>query len=493
MNTETNPSRTASQKKKNKVLRVIFVLQLLVSLLLAFALKKLNVLPLRYYLAVVLILAAALLITLLFLAVRSGKGFGIFLSALFTVFLMAGSYYVLKTSHMLDFITNSSRTSTTTISIVVPADSPYTTVSDLSGSSLGIQETLDQDAQAVVLSDLYEQISSSFDTVSYGSYLSAAEGLYGQQVNAMLLNESFRSLIEETYPDFSTDTRVLTNYLYETEQSDSQTDPFTPSEITQEPFTIYLSGNDSYGEVTTDNGRSDVNILMTVNPQTKMILLTTTPRDYYVELGGIGAYDKLTHAGLYGIDCSKSTLENLYGVDIDYYVRVNFSGFSGIVDALGGVSVYSDYDFMSTSGYYFTQGYNDVDGDAALAFVRERYAFSDGDFQRGRNQMHMIEAIFEKMTSPSILVNYVPFLDSVSDCFVTDISSENISALVQMQLSDNADWTIVSNEVNGYAAYRSDCYSAYGQELSVVEPDYDSVAAAAEKIKAVENGEVFSE
>ena len=265
-------------------------------------------------------------------------------------------------------------------------------------------------------------------------------------------------------------------------------------DVAEEPFTIYVSGNDSYGEVTLEEGRSDVNILLTVNPNTRQILMTTTPRDYYVELPfGEGCWDKLTHAGNYGIDCSMQTLERLYDVEIDYYLRVNFSGFESIVDALGGVEVYSDYAFTSLhSGYYFDVGYNSVDGAEALAFVRERYAFEEGDVQRGKNQMAMIRAIMDKATSPAVISGYLSLMDSVSDSFITNMPKGSISDLVKMQLNEGGSWNIVSNSVNGYVS-EAYTYSDSSQLLSVMMQDEASVQYASELIEKCENGEVLSD
>ena len=262
-------------------------------------------------------------------------------------------------------------------------------------------------------------------------------------------------------------------------------------EVAEEPFTIYVSGNDSYGEVTTEEGRSDVNILLTVNPNTRQILMTTTPRDYYVELPfGEGCWDKLTHAGNYGIDCSMQTLEALYDVDIDYYLRVNFSGFESIVDALGGVEVYSEYAFGTAGGYYFEAGYNAVNGAEALAFVRERYAFADGDVQRGRNQMAMIQAIMDKATSPALITGYLRLMDSVADSFVTSMPKGSIADLVKLQLDEGGSWNVVSNSVSGYVT-EAYTYSDDSQLLSVMMPDEASVQYAAELIARCENGELL--
>ena len=264
-------------------------------------------------------------------------------------------------------------------------------------------------------------------------------------------------------------------------------------DVAEEPFTIYVSGNDSYGEVTTEEGRSDVNILLTVNPNTRQILMTTTPRDYYVELPfGEGCWDKLTHAGNYGIDCSMQTLEALYDVDIDYYLRVNFSGFESIVDALDGVEVYSDYAFGTAGGYYFEEGYNEVNGAAALAFVRERYAFEDGDVQRGKNQMAMIQAIMDKATSPALITGYLGLMDSVSDSFVTNMPKGSIADLVKLQLNEGGSWNVVANSVSGYVS-EAYTYSDDSQLLSVMLQDEASVQYAAELIERCENGEILSE
>ena len=264
-------------------------------------------------------------------------------------------------------------------------------------------------------------------------------------------------------------------------------------EVAEEPFTVYISGNDSYGEVTTAEGRSDVNILLTVNPNTRQILMTTTPRDYYVELPfGEGCWDKLTHAGNYGIDCSMQTLEALYDVEIDYYLRVNFSGFESIVEALGGVDVYSEYEFTAASGHYFTQGYNAVDGPAALAFVRERYAFEAGDVQRGRNQMAMIQAIIDKAMSPALLTGYMGLMESVSDSFVTNMPKSSVGDLMKLQLREGGSWNVVTNSVSGYVS-EAYTYSDSSQLLSVMLPDEASVQYAAELIDRCESGEVLSE
>ena len=266
------------------------------------------------------------------------------------------------------------------------------------------------------------------------------------------------------------------------------------NKITKEPFVIYLSGVDTRGELT-EKARSDVNILAVVNPQTKQVALINTPRDYYVDLAGTNSKDKLTHAGLYGVETSMATLGNLYGVNVDQYLRINFAGFISIIDAVGGVDVYSDQAFTSVGspGYYdpttFAEGWNHLDGKSALAFARERHAFASGDIQRGINQMKVIDAMMNKIKSPTVLMSFSKLMDAVSDCFVTSLSQEQISALVRMQLASLSDWDIQSYAVTGTSGKSSQCYSAKGQSLYVMKPDENSVNQAKELIASVLGGE----
>ena len=266
------------------------------------------------------------------------------------------------------------------------------------------------------------------------------------------------------------------------------------NKITKEPFVLYLSGVDTRGDLT-EKARSDVNIIAAVNPVTKQVVLINTPRDYYVDLAGTNSKDKLTHAGLYGVQTSMDTLGNLYGVDVQHYIRINFAGFINIVDALGGVDVYSDQAFTSVGspGYYdpttFAEGWNHLDGKAALAFARERHAFKTGDIQRGINQMKVIDAMANKLKSPALLMGFSKLMDAAADCFVTSLSQEQISALVRMQLGDLANWDIQSYTVTGSGAKSSKCYSAKGQSLYVMKPDENSVNEAKALIAAVLGGE----
>lgn len=271
---------------------------------------------------------------------------------------------------------------------------------------------------------------------------------------------------------------------------DNTVDNASKGPITGRTFTIYISGIDRYGTVS-GRSRSDVNILVTVNPMTKEVVITNTPRDYYVPIPGVtkGNWrDKLTHAGIYGVWSSVATLENVYEIDIDYYVRVNFTSLISMVDALGGVEVYSEREFTSHfDNSHYKVGMNKIKtGRQALAFVRERYAFSDGDFQRGRNQMALVEAMVKKTMSPAILTNFTQLVNTVSNSVQTNMTMDEITALVKMQLDDGASWTIVRQDVTGSGAYRK-CYSAQSYNASVVLPNQSSINKCKEKIKNVLN------
>jgi polyisoprenyl-teichoic acid--peptidoglycan teichoic acid transferase len=282
-------------------------------------------------------------------------------------------------------------------------------------------------------------------------------------------------LISENDPAFYQTVEVLATF---TVRQKNLTVP-TQADTTK-PFVMYISGIDTYGAIGTV-ARSDVNILAVVNPQTHKILLVNTPRDYYVQLHGTtGPRDKLTHAGIYGIDMSVQTLEDLYGINIDYYMRVNFATLTSVVDTLGGVNVYSDYDFAA-DGHHFSIGYNQLDGKAALAFSRARKQFEDGDRTRGHNQQRVIEAILRKLSTPETLVNYQKIMAALSGTFQTNASGTTISAVMNKQLDDMEAWRVESADVTG-AGKTDITYSMGSLPLYVMEPDQVSVGAAKRKI-----------
>ena len=342
-----------------------------------------------------------------------------------------------------------------------------------------------------------EKSMGKVETASYDTPAEMADALYDDEVQALILNEGYIPLLteQENYRDFSDRTKII--YEYVTEHEITAIKP--TGSITKQPFVVYCSGSDERDSDINAKTRSDVNILAVVNPKTRQILLINTPRDYYLPLAFNGEMDKLTHAGLYGIQESMAVLDNLYGTKTSYYGRVNFWGLIDIVDALGGIDVYSDYSFETSAGdvagygyrtYSYTEGWNHLDGLEALMFARERHSFSDGDNQRGRNQMKVVQAIIEKITSPSVLSNYQDLLKAMSDNCVTNISYDQITSLVQMMQKEGFSWNIQTMSAReGSGDTYQYCYSAPGDPLYVMPPDYEYVNTIKSVVDQVMNGE----
>ena len=380
--------------------------------------------------------------------------------------------------------------------VIVMKEDDATELGDTRGYKFGILANRDQENTRKLLSAMQESMGQ-IDTREYETPADMADALYDDEIQAMILNEGYISLLteQEDYSDFSSHTKVI--YEYVTEHEITSIKP--SGSITKQPFVIYCSGSDERDSDINAKSRSDVNILAVVNPKTRQILLVNTPRDYYLPLAFNGELDKLTHAGMYGVQESMAVLDNLYGTKTSYYGRINFWGLIDIVDALGGIDVYSDYAFDAAAGdvegygyrsFSFSEGWNHLEGQEALAFSRERYSFSDGDNQRGKNQMKVIQAIIEKATSPSVLAKYQDLLKAVSDNFITNISYDQISSLVQMMQKNGASWNIQTmSATQGSGDTMQPCYSAYGELLYVMPPDYDSVNRIREVIDQVMNGE----
>ena len=249
-------------------------------------------------------------------------------------------------------------------------------------------------------------------------------------------------------------------------------------------FVVYFSGIDVWGWTDTKS-RSDVNIIAAVNTNTRHIQLINTPRDYYVEMPiSNGAKDKLTHAGLYGVENSMGTLSMLYDIDIDYYLRVNFSGFEAIIDEMGGVDVYSEYDFTVDPIKHYTEGYNHLTGLEALAFVRERHAFSSGDNQRGRNQMALLNAMIQKVCSADFLANHDKIIEDLTDMYRTNIPDDVIAGLIFNQLLNNETWTVDSYAVTGTGGTET-TYSTPDSAGYVMIPNDADVEQAKELLQSV--------
>ena len=425
---------------------------------------------------------------------------GCLLTVIVLAMLAVGTPYLTKAVNALDSIT-SVNVEVTDVGVYVKADSGMQSLSDLPGKTVGIMDVLDRESTNQALDEIQGEVGA-LNVVEFAGVVELADGLFAGEVDAMVLNSAYLDLLAET-EGYETATAQIREIHVEQAQTIIDTvekeeegwnigDLFgTKEEETDKEnrvFTMYISGIDSRSGLIAKS-RSDVNILATVNVDTRQVLLVSTPRDYYVPLSiSNGQPDKLTHAGIYGVDVSMDTLEMLYGIDVDYYFRVNFGGFEKIVDALGGVTVNSAVSF-SRDGYSFHEGENHMNGAAALVFARERYSFSSGDRQRGENQMAVIKAVIDKAMSPAILSSYTDLMESVAGNFETSMPYDMIAELVRDQLDRGGSWNVVSCSVDGYGDTRRP-YSM-SQNAYVMIPDQATVDAAIEKINQVKNGEIL--
>lgn len=364
-------------------------------------------------------------------------------------------------------------------------------VKGLEGRKIGVLKTMSAQGTDVCIEEL-KKAGVNITTEEFDSSYRMTQALKGQAIDGMILDQGYLDTLLEMPGMENLDEEIVpvVQYYYDA----PKTNTAETVDTAMEPFTVYISGIDTRENKLLRNSRSDVNLLATVNPESHEILLVSIPRDYYVEtvcepdMGCMnGAMDKLTHTGLHGPETTEMTLEKLFDVSINYNVRVNFSSLVNVVDELGGVQVYNPEAFTSVSGPTFQQGDITLNGQQALAFVRERYAFTDGDRARGRNQMRVLTAIINKMMSPKILTNFTGIMNSLSNSFETNMSEKDIKALVQAQLADPAKWTIYSYSVTGTGG--TDYAAELGDNAYVMYPDQATVDNAKADIKAVLSGE----
>lgn len=341
---------------------------------------------------------------------------------------------------------------------------------------------------------LDEKYNAMLATETYTSPTELVDALNDEKVDAILVNQGQLSVLEdmEGYEEALTELREVESFHVVVETDSDKTSISHEDAV----FSVYISGSDSRDSNIMATGRSDVNIIATVNTETRQVLLLNTPRDFYIPLARSNSWDypdKLTHAGIYGVDESKDTLAKYYGIDIDYYFRVNFTGFEKIIDALGGIEVDSEHDFYSTispTPIHYTEGINELNGYKALYYVRERYAFVNGDYQRGINQMQVIKAVADKANSPSVLAGFTSLMDAVSGCFKTSIPTDLITALVRDQLANGDDWNIVTYYVSGTGSSEY-TYSIPSQKAYVTIPDESTVEMAKDLMQQVRDGQVI--
>ena len=479
--------KRAQRKKINRYVRitgrVAFILQVVVSLIMLFTIARSGMLPWKYIVMIFLVLTALSAVTLAMNLKRNRKIriAGAAISGVIIIAVLVFNYNFNRTMNL--FKGGEKALKTDNMIVVVRADDPAASLSDAKDYTFAVHRTsAENDGGTAMIDQVENMLSSKIKVKDYSSDIEAAKAMMDGEVNGAIYNKAYTAVIAETLEndDYENQIKVLHEYAIQTSIQEE-------SVKGGEPFNIMISGIDVYGDIS-QTSRSDVNIIVTVNPKTKRILLTSTPRDYYVPIPEVsdGQRDKLTHAGIYGVDASMRTLEELYGVDITYFVRVNFDTLIKLVDAMDGLDVYVEYPFdCYTDEYHFDKGWHDMFGDQVLAFCRERYSFADGDNQRGRNQEQVLKALIEKMMSPSILPHYAEILDSLEGFFQLNMPQEKIAELVKMQLSDNAHWEIMKQTAAAGEGGLEPTYSAGSTPLYVMWPDTDSVKVCASRIEMI--------
>lgn len=496
--------RRKNQKNEQvkKIIKIIgFIacaIQFIFSIVATIYVIRLKLFPASYIVTVDVLL---LVLLALFLFMQKWPVPGIiatFLSVIVSTILVIACFYIKFTYSKLHDMSGVD-TKVDNVNVYVRVEDPAQEITDTNGYVFGILTTLDRNNTDNIRKDIEGLLGHPIETIEFDTVQDLVLGLYYNQTQAIILNDAYMNFVTDTegFEDTETKIRSIYNKSYESKITEEEkNDDYLKSE--GRVFTILLCGVDTRGSSIT-NSNSDTNILMTINRDTHQILMISTPRDYYVPLSiSGGAKDKLTHSGAYGVDVTMDTLEMLYGVNVEDYVRINFDGFIDVIDALGGISVYSDCDFVAFDNdvtnlgdYPFHQGYNEVDGAHALLFARERHAFADGDRQRGKNQMAVIEAMIDKALSPQILKNYTSIWNEVSDCVVTSMEYDEIADFVKTQLSEGTKWDVQKYSVTGFDLMTT-AYSTGSAQVYVMDPDMETVNQAKEYLKQIYAGEIVS-
>ena len=480
-----NKSKKATKAAKksgtySKVIRSIIILAEAISAgILLFLISRVNVLATWQNIALGLVLLGLLALTSFKLIRKKTRKaprilFGI-LSIILTIIYILGANYLNKTIGFLQNITTTLDYETQEYSVLVLKNSEFEEIDDLKDKTIGFQQN--NPNLELAQKGLTETIS--YKAKEESDLANLLVDLEDNNVSGIVLASTYLETLKENQKDFYDSAKVI--YTYEIKYPKS--DDATKANITKEPFIIYISGSDSRGKLSNAD-RSDVNMLAVVNPNTNKILLVSVPRDYYVQLHGTtGNKDKLTHAGIYGIDMSKNTMQDIFGVTINYTAKIGFTGVEKVVDALGGVDVNSDTRFTAWTdrSCHFEKGIQHVNGQCALAYARERYAYTTGDRHRVKNQQEVLGAIIKKATQPQYLIHYTDILASLESSFVTSLSYDEITSFAKLQLNTMKGWQIESISVDGTGAMLP-TYSMGSQPLSVMIPNQETIDAAKAKI-----------
>lgn len=489
----TSTSRSAKPSFFNLFTKILGGILIASAIFFLGMLVYLNMLPMLY-LVIVAVVVAAITAGLGFTLIKGnikkvGKIPASVIAVIFSCIYLVGGIYIMKASGFLDNL-KGEETVSEQYYVIVKNDSPYNDLKSLSGKTIA---TFDENIEIYqkAIEKLQHDVDAKLETVI--SVRSMIDGLLNNNYDALFISAIHKGVIEEDDSSFREHTKII--HTIEIKVKVENTVAHPDINVVTEPFSVLISGVDAYGDLS-DRGRSDVNMIATVNPITHEVLLTSIPRDYYVQLHGTtGVKDKLTHAGIYGVNMSLQTLEDLLDIDIDYYIKVNFSTLVNLVDTIGGIDVYSDATIkpLHGNGRTIHQGMNHLDGSLALAFARERYSYKEGDRHRVKNQQDVITAIIKKVsTSTVILTKADQILNDLSSSISTNVGKKEISSLVKMQLQDMPTWTTAQYSLNGGDAHDY-TYSFGSQQLYVMTPYPETVQTAHDYITGMMQGKTFQE
>lgn len=469
-------------KKRNLIGCICGVLLIVITAVFLFTLNKINAIPDNYFKIILIGVSIVTVITsiILFLNVNS-ISFKVLkiLSYIVTVILIFGysfgMIYLNKTLHFIGNI-DSIKKEVTSYYVVVLKDSKYEEISDLYGKTMLYYINTDEDVLSKLKLELIYSTTKNIEQLK--------DKLYTKKVESILISDLIKEDLEDKYEDFSSKTRIL-----QTIDITKEVEDITKKvSIKNTAFNVLISGMDSYGNINKTT-RNDVNMVVTINPNTNKMLLTSIPRDYYVQLHGKKGYkDKLTHAGIYGINTAVQTIEDLFNIDINYYVKVNFTTVVDLVDKIGPIEIYSDKN-LNLDGCKYVAGNNVVNGKCALRFARERHSYLEGDNHRVKNQQEVIKGIFNKLkNSPNILADYNSVLEVMNGKFATNIEMSELTSFIKYEVEDIGKYEIISTQVDGTGSMEY-TYSYPHQKLYVMFPNEQSVSNAKEGIEKILNGE----
>ena len=462
------------KKKHSPLIVYLFISMLIITSITIGLIYFIDILPFNYFsLLTGLILVIDLIFSvMLFSSKPFVKVFGGLVTTFYILIMILAIIYELNTIDFLKKIGDKEYI-TLNYNVVVLKSSSYTDLPSIKGEKVGIVNGYKEE----VTNKLDKKVRVKY--TSYSNYSELVDRLINKHINVILLEDSQYKILEEEYTGFENKVSVIYKFSVDVKQKAEK----EKTDITKKPFNIFISGIDTYGNINSVS-RSDVNMIMSINPTDKKILLTSIPRDYYVKLSGINEYDKLTHAGMYGIDTSIDTVETLLDTKINYYIKVNFSSLVKVVNTLDGIDVDSKYQFTSQDGYSFKKGINHLNGKKALSFARERKALPDGDRSRGENHQAVLAAIINKASSKSILTNYNSLLKSLKPSLVTNLSNKELTSFIKMQIDKDIKWNITYVNLDGSDGYEY-TYSYAKNKLYVMIPDEETVEYAKEEIRKI--------